>query len=245
MKPTSNFPPDSGSLLIFGAHPDDIEFGCGAVVARETQAGRSVHFIICSRGEAATHGTPAERLAEAEKAASLLGATLEFVELDGDARLEIKAAHSLTLAKHIRRHQPAIVLAPTLVENQHPDHSRLGRIVRDATRLARYGGLAELQGSPAHAVDHLLFYAITPNAEPADALPLLIDVSAPEIISVWSASMATHNSQAQTRNYVELQLARSRFHGLRAGVEHAIPLWPNDSLIFSSLASLERSARRY
>jgi LmbE family N-acetylglucosaminyl deacetylase len=245
MKPTSNSTADAGPLLVFGAHPDDIEFGCGAVVARESQAGRSVHFIVCSRGEAATHGTPAERLAEAEKAAALLGATLEFVELDGDAQLEIKAAHTVMLAKYIRRHQPAIVLAPTLVENQHPDHGRLGRTVRDAARLARYGGLAELQGSPAHAIDHLLYYAVTPNAEPTDTSPLLFDVSSPEIIKAWSDAMATHTSQAQTRNYVELQLTRARFHGLRAGVEHAIPLWPNDPLIFSSLASLERSARRY
>jgi LmbE family N-acetylglucosaminyl deacetylase len=87
MKPTPNsseLPP----LLAFGAHPDDIEFGCGGVVASETQAGRKVHFVVCSRGEAGTYGTPKERVAEAEKSAGLLGATIEFIELDGDAHLE-------------------------------------------------------------------------------------------------------------------------------------------------------------
>ena len=54
-------------LLAFGAHPDDIEFGVGAVIARETAAGRPVHFVVCSRGEAGTHGTPAERTLEAEE----------------------------------------------------------------------------------------------------------------------------------------------------------------------------------
>src|SRR5262245_42561807 len=78
----------SAPLLALGAHPDDIEFGCGGVIARETRAGRKAHFVVCSQGEAGSHGTPKQRMAEAKKAAALLGATIEFVKLDGDARLE-------------------------------------------------------------------------------------------------------------------------------------------------------------
>src|SRR5580692_1196657 len=152
MKPTAKPAPELPPLLAFGAHPDDIEFGCGGIIARETLAGRAAHFVICSRGESATHGTPAERTAEATKSAALLGATVEFVELDGDAELEAKPAHALKLAAVIRRIRPGIVLAPSLVENQHPDHPRLGRIVRDASRLARYGGVAKLRANPAHAI---------------------------------------------------------------------------------------------
>src|SRR5271163_116562 len=101
MKPTPNSPADNAPLLAFGAHPDDIEFGCGGVIACETQAGRKVHFVVCSRGEAGTHGTPKQRTAEAKKAAALLGATIEFLELDGDAHLEIRAAHAIKLASVI------------------------------------------------------------------------------------------------------------------------------------------------
>ncbi|HEY5079907.1 MAG TPA: PIG-L family deacetylase, partial [Opitutaceae bacterium] len=136
MKPTAkSF--EASPLLVFGAHPDDIEFGCGGIIARETGAGRKAHFVICSRGESATHGTPEERTAEAKKAASLLGATVEFIELDGDASLEVKASHAIKLAAIIRKVRPGVVLAPSLVENQHPDHYKLGRLVRDAARLAR------------------------------------------------------------------------------------------------------------
>src|ERR1035438_6759326 len=132
MKRTSKSHPESAPLLAFGAHPDDIEFGCGGVVAKETRAGRGAHFVICSRGEAASHGTPAQRVAEAKKSAALLGATLEFIELDGDAHFEIRAAHTIKLPGAIRRVRPGIVLAPSLVENQHPDHPRLGQLVREA-----------------------------------------------------------------------------------------------------------------
>src|SRR5208282_397296 len=140
MKRTPNCP-ELAPLLAFGAHPDDIEFGCGGVIAKETRTGRKAHFVICSRGEAASHGTPKQRVAEAKKSAALLGATVEFVELDGDAHLEVRVAHANKLAGILRRVRPGIVLAPSPVENQHPDHAKLGRLLRDAARLARYGGL--------------------------------------------------------------------------------------------------------
>lgn len=236
--------PELTPLLAFGAHPDDIEFGCGGVVARESRAGRPVHLVICSHGEAGTHGTPAQREAEARHAAELLGASIEFLELDGDAHLEDRSAHAIKIAGILRRRRPGILLAPSLIENQHPDHWRLGRLVRDAARLARYGGLKELRDASSHTIDQLLYYAVTPEAEPRD-LSLLIDVSAPEVLAAWTSAMAAHASQQQTRNYAELQLTRARLHGLRAGVSHAIPLWPNDPIVLTSLASLERSARRF
>src|SRR5579862_4805290 len=117
MKPTPKSHHRAASLLAFGAHPDDIEFGCGGVVAREVRAGREAHFVVCSRGEAATHGTPALRVAEAKKSAALLGATVEFIELDGDAHLEVRVAHAVKLAGILRRVTPGIVLAPSLEEN--------------------------------------------------------------------------------------------------------------------------------
>jgi LmbE family N-acetylglucosaminyl deacetylase len=245
MKPTAKSPFSAAPLLAFGAHPDDIEFGCGGIIARETLAGRKAHFVVCSRGESGTHGTPEERAAEAGKSAKILGAKLEFVLLDGDASLEVTAAHALRLAAVIRRIRPGIVFAPSLVENQHPDHPRLGRLVRDAARLARYGGVAKLRGKAAHAIGPLFFYAVSPEAEPAGVLPLLIDISAPGVVARWSAAMEAHVTQMRSRNYVELQLACARVQGLRAGVEHAQALYPNDPLVFDSLGPLTRSARRF
>ncbi len=231
-------------LLAFGAHPDDIEFGAGGIIALETAAGRPVHFVVCSRGESGTHGTPAQRTAEAEKAAALLGATLEFIDLGGDAHFVSSLAHTLTLAAIIRRVRPAIVLAPTANENQHPDHAVLGKAVRDATRFARYGGVAELRASPAHAIDALLHYAITADPEASEGTPVLVDVSS--VVPLWTAAMAAHASQAATRDYVELQLTRARGYGLRiTGATHAFPLWPADPLVVDSLAPLTRTARRF
>ena len=230
-------------LLAFGAHPDDIEFGAGGILARETRAGRRVHFVVCSRGEAGTNGRPAQRAREAKAAAKALGATVEFLTLDGDARLELKAAHARKLAAIIRRLKPGVVLAPTTEPNQHPDHWRLGELTRDAARLARYGGLRDLKGQPPHAVGQLFFYALSQSSVPVNMLPVLIDIS--DVIPAWTRSMEAHASQMKTRNYVDLQLARARVLGLEAGVQYAQALYPNDPLLFDSLAALNRGARRF
>jgi N-acetylglucosamine malate deacetylase 1 len=245
MKPTQNSNSELGPLLVFGAHPDDIEFGCGAIVVLEARAGRSVHLVVCSKGEAGTHGSRDQRVAEAQAAARLLGASLEFVELDGDAHLELRAAHAITLAQCVREHKPDIVLAPTVVQNQHPDHWRLGVLVRDAVRLARYGGLEELRALAPHRIEQLFYYALGAEGEPRDAMPLLVDVSPSDVIATWTAAMQAHVSQVRAREYVELQLSRAHYHGLRAGVRHAIPLFPNDPILLDSLAAVGRAARAF
>ncbi|BET66224.1 bacillithiol biosynthesis deacetylase BshB1 [Opitutales bacterium ASA1] len=236
------------TLLAFGAHPDDIEFGCGAVVALETQRGASAHFVVCSRGESATHGTPAIRTREARVGAAALGATLEFIELGGDAHFERTVKHALALAAVIRRLRPAIVLAPTVVENQHPDHAVLGALVRDAARLARYGGVKELRpprGLPPHAIDQLHHYAITHDAQPRDVTEILVDVSSPQVVAAWTAAMRAHASQASTRDYVQLQLDRARLHGARCGASFAVPLFTADAIVVDSLTAIRRGARHF
>jgi LmbE family N-acetylglucosaminyl deacetylase len=71
----------------------------------------------------------------------------------------------------------------------------------------------------------------------------LVDVS--QVIAPWTASMRAHASQLRDRDYVELQLARARLHGLRSGVGHAIALFPNDPLVIDWPSRPRRSARRF
>ena len=244
MKHTPKSHPEPVSLLAFGAHPDDIEFGCGGVIARETQAGRKAHFVICSRGEAGTHGTPAQRVVEAKNSAAGWGRRSNSSNLMAMRTSKLRTVHAIKLAGILRRVRPGIVLAPSLAENQHPDHARLGQLVRDAARLARYGGLKELRRIRPHVIGQLFFYAVTPEAEPAGIMPVLIMF--PRWISAaWTAAMEAHVSQVSARGYVELQLVRARLRGLRAGVSHAIALFPNYSLVIDLLAQMSRSARRF
>jgi LmbE family N-acetylglucosaminyl deacetylase len=170
-----------------------------------------------------------------------MGATVEFAELDGDGHLEVRTAHAIKLAEIVRRLKPGIVLAPAPEGNQHPDHARLGQLVRDACRLARYGNIVELKGEKAHAVEGLFFYDVTSGA--AENAAVLVDVS--DVVKEWTAAMEAHASQMRTRNYIELQLTRARVNGLRAGVSHAIGLHPNDAVVVGDLAAIGRGARMF
>ena len=157
---------------------------------------------MLSKGEAGTHGTPQERVEEATAAARLMGAEIAFLDdlLDrgGDCHLRHSPENSFVIAAEIRRFQPRIVLAPHPDENQHPDHAAAARIVRDAARLARYGGLKELIGLPPHAIGNLYFYSITQTS--LSNPDIVIDTSGIE--SEWDAAMACHKSQMKTKAYL-------------------------------------------
>ena len=91
------------------------------------------------------------------------------------------------------------------------------------------------------------------NQIPDEALAAIEDVvrhhpdgvSAPEILAAWTAAMEAHATQVKARPYVEMQLTRARVNGLRAGVGHAIALYPNDPPVVDSLARLGRNASRF
>ena len=74
-------------VVAIGSHPDDVELGCGGTVALLARRGLKVGLVHLTRGEAGTRGTVAERRAEAESAAEILGASaLEILDC-GDGRL--------------------------------------------------------------------------------------------------------------------------------------------------------------
>ena len=63
-------------ILAFGAHPDDVELGCGGTLAKEISLGKKVGIIDLTRGELGTRGTMADRDQEASLAADILGLTI-------------------------------------------------------------------------------------------------------------------------------------------------------------------------
>jgi len=231
-------------ILAVGAHPDDIEFGCGGILLAEAKRGSAISLCVCSRGEAGTNGSPEEREAEARKAAKLLGATIKFLELGGDCRLNSTAANNLAIARVIRTARPDLLLSPTAIGNQHPDHIIVGQLCRAAARLASYGGLGELNDQPSHAIKHHLEYAITSEAEPPDdRIKLRVDISAEH--EAWVELMECHATQLRTRRYVELQTARARLLGLTSGVEYVQALYPTSDFVIKDVGALPGSVRLF
>lgn len=227
--------------LAFGAHPDDLEFGAGGILLAAAGSGAALHLVLGSRGESGTNGSPDEREAEARAAAEQLGANLSWIELGGDAHMRKTLPHALRIARIVREVRPQLVLAPTTVPEQHPDHVVVGELVRDALRLARYGKVAELLDLQPWVASRFFQYAIGQSAEPRDAARLVIDVSAHE--AAWERLMQCHASQMKTRRYVEMQMARARACGLQSGVELAQMLYSVEPLVFPGPGELPATAQ--
>ncbi len=231
-------------LLAVGAHPDDIEFGCGGILLAEAARGSELALCLCSRGEAGSNGTPDEREAEARRAAEFLGASIAFLELGGDGHLEVAVAHNVAIARQIRLARPDILLAPVGALDQHPDHAVVSRLCRNAARLARYGGMEELRDLPPHAIKHHLEYAITTDADTRGGQPIIrVDIS--EHFTRWIELMECHQTQLRTRRYIELQTARARLLGVEAGVEQAQALYVTSDFLVKDLAQLPASVRLF
>jgi LmbE family N-acetylglucosaminyl deacetylase len=228
------------NILAVGPHPDDIEFGCAPILIKEVRRGNQVNMLVLSRGEAGTAGTPEGRELESRKAAELMGAAVDFLDFEGDCHLRYTPENAFRIAAEIRKIKPAILLAPHPQENQHPDHAVAGKLVRDACRFARYGGLDELKTLPVHCIDNLFFYNITQHLQKPD---IIVDIS--DLLGEWEAVMNCHESQVRSKGYIELQKSGARVLGLSIGTEYAIGLFANDPVRLEAISDLKLSSRNF
>jgi LmbE family N-acetylglucosaminyl deacetylase len=143
---TLDLPVPSRALAV-GAHPDDVEFGAGATLARWSEAGCEVSLVICTDGSKGTWDPAADlptlvatRRTEARAAAEALGATGEVVFLDHvDGDLDNDRATRSELARWIRVLRPDVLLGhdPWKRYRLHPDHRAAGFCTCDALVAAR------------------------------------------------------------------------------------------------------------
>lgn len=128
-------------VLAFGAHPDDIEMGCGATLAKHISIGKKVGLTDLTLGELGSRGTVAIRLQEAKQAASILGTDIRENLQMADGFFNNDKQHQLRIVKILRKYRPDIILANSL-DDRHPDHARAGRLVADACFLS---GLVKIE----------------------------------------------------------------------------------------------------
>src|SRR5688500_3931853 len=99
-------------LLVFGPHPDDLEIGAGGTVARATAAGQRVGLCDLTAGEMGSNGSVEERLAEAEAARDVLGATWRVNLRRRDRGIGKDPEHVRAAALLIRSARPRSVAVP-------------------------------------------------------------------------------------------------------------------------------------
>lgn len=122
-------------ILAFGAHPDDVELGCGGTIAKEIKLGKKVGIVDLTRGELGTRGSAEIRDTEAAKAAKILGVSVRENLRMRDGFFLNDEAHQLQIIKMIRKYQPEIVLC-NAIDDRHIDHGKGSRLVSDACFLS-------------------------------------------------------------------------------------------------------------
>lgn len=122
-------------ILVFAAHPDDAELGCGGTIAKHTSLGDKVGIIDFTKGELGTRGTPEIREQEATASAKILGVSVrENLQLkDGFFRNDPES--QLIVLRAIRKYQPRIILA-NAVYDRHIDHGKGASLAYDASFLS-------------------------------------------------------------------------------------------------------------
>jgi LmbE family N-acetylglucosaminyl deacetylase len=155
-----------GRVLAVGAHPDDIEFGCGATLARWARDGAHVELLVLTDGSKGSWEPDqdldvlvATRRQEQRHAARTLGAKAVH-HLDAvDGELQADRTRQEQVCKVIRTARPDVVLGhdPWKRYRLHPDHRRAGELVIDGIVAARDPHFFPAAGTP-HRPDRLLLF---------------------------------------------------------------------------------------
>ena len=114
-------------ILAFGAHPDDVELGCGGTIAKEIALGKKVGIVDLTRGELGSRGSAEIRDREAAAAAEILGVSVRENLNMRDGFFVNDEEHQLAVIRMIRKYQPDIVLC-NAIDDRHIDHGQRQQI---------------------------------------------------------------------------------------------------------------------
>ncbi|MCF8715736.1 bacillithiol biosynthesis deacetylase BshB1 [Joostella atrarenae] len=216
-------------ILAFGAHPDDVELGCGATIAKEIKLGKTVGVVDLTRGELGTRGTAEIRDKEAANAAKILGIEVRENLCFADGFFVNDKAHQLEVIKMIRKYKPEMVLC-NAVDDRHIDHGKGSKLVSDACFLSglkrietAIDGKTQQAWRPKVVYHYIQWKNITPDF--VVNVDGFIDIKI-EAIKAYSSQFFDPNSKEPetpitSKNFFDSVDYRARDLGRLIGVEHA------------------------
>ncbi|WP_177764853.1 bacillithiol biosynthesis deacetylase BshB1 [Flavobacterium sp. I3-2] len=186
-------------ILAFGAHPDDVELGCGATIAKEISLGKKVGIVDLTRGELGTRGSAEIRDNEAAAAAEILGVQIRENLRFRDGFFVNDEAHQLEIIKMLRKYKPNVVLC-NAIEDRHIDHEKGSKLVSDACFLSGLRRIeTELNGEAQEAWRPKVVYHYIQwqNIEP----DFVVDVS--DFMEIKEKAVMAYSSQFYDPNSKE------------------------------------------
>ncbi len=222
-------------ILAIGAHPDDIEFTCGGILAKMASQGKSIVMVHLTSGERGTNGTPEIRRKEAKNAADVIGAEVVILDFP-DCGVFDNYEGRLKLVEVYRKFKPRLVLGPYWKgEQNHPDHIAAGLLSRNACRYSRFAKI--LPDLPIHRPDGIL-HCMTPMISVPD---FLIDIS--DHMEAWRKMIQCHESQMKTMDFMEITHTVAGRLGMMMGVPYAQGLMKGNPLFIDDIMTISKGTR--
>jgi len=217
-------------ILAIGAHPDDVELGCGGTVAKEVANGKKVGIIDLTKGELGTRGTEITRKEEAEAAASILGVSLRKNMGFADGFFVNDKQHQLELIKEIRTYKPEIVLC-NAIDDRHIDHGKGSKLASDACFLS---GLIKIETKDEKGniqqpwrPKYVYHYIQWKHIEPDIVMDItgFVDLKMQSVLAYktqfYSADSKEPETPISSKNFTDSIIYRARDLGRLIGVEAA------------------------
>ncbi len=234
-------------ILAIGAHPDDVELGCGGTIAKEVARGRKVGILDLTRGELGTRGSAETRDIEAANSAKILGVLVRENLRFADGFFTNDKVHQLEIIKIIRKYQPEIVLC-NAVDDRHIDHGKASKLASDACFLS---GLVKIEtnldGKPQNAwrPKHVYHFIQWKNIEPDVVVDITgyIDQKMEAVLAFKTQFYNEESQEPQTpissKNFTDSIIYRARDLGRLIGVEHAEGFTAERNVAVDSLFDLK------
>src|SRR6185312_3526095 len=222
----------SVAVLLFGAHPDDVEWGAGGIALLLRERGVSFSIVDLTEGEMGSRGTVEQRRREAGTAAESLGAASRENLALPDCGLVDSPETRRVVASAIRCHQPKLVIAP-FWEDRHPDHAAAGLITQNS-RL--FCGLSTVEDpNPPHRPEAFLFYPIH-KFHPST---FVVDTSGVferklELMQIYQSQFG----EKVTGEFLLRLEARDRYYGSLIGARYGEPLVADQPMAIGGVDAL-------
>ncbi|MFD2528333.1 bacillithiol biosynthesis deacetylase BshB1 [Polaribacter marinaquae] len=216
-------------ILAFGAHPDDVELGCGATIAKEVSLGKKVGIVDLTQGELGTRGSAALRMIEANKAADIMGVSVRENLKFSDGFFINDKKHQLEIIKMIRKYKPDVVLC-NAIDDRHIDHGKGSKLVSDACFLS---GLIKIETTVDGEIQEkwrpkqVYHYIQWKNIEPDFVIDItgFIEKKTEAVLAYGSQFFDPNSKEPETpitsKNFIDSINYRARDLGRLIGVEHA------------------------
>jgi len=216
-------------ILAIGAHPDDVELGCGATLAKEVTGGKMAGIIDLTRGELGTRGSAEIRDQEAAKAAQVLG--IEVRENLGfrDGFFVNDETHQLALIQMIRKYRPETVLCNSL-RDRHIDHGKGSKLVSDACFLSglrkiktEYDGVEQEAWRPKLVYHYIQWENLVPDfvVDVTGFIQIKLDAVLAYSSQFYDPSSKEPVSPISSKNFLESVEYRAKDLGRLIGKEYA------------------------